>query len=140
MIYKNIVCVAAIFAAGMLPAHVMAQEEVKDTTELDGALRNIYQIINLQEIRVKGAIGSLIGDQLYFVDDTGRYKVELDAGRDIRRQIDGCEIAIFGPKESLCQLSGMAEIAIDTEDDNIGDGFEISLILYRVDSFERRED
>ena len=112
-------------------------QEVQNTNRMDDGLRNVYRALNGQEIEVDGAIGSLFGgDQLYFADGTGRYETDLDAGRDVRRQIEGCELKLMNPETSPCKVVGMAEASTDDDDENIGDGLEIRLILYRVDTFE----
>jgi len=124
---------------GFLPAYANAQQEIKDTASLSSALGDLFQSLDRKEIRVEGAIGVFVAEVLYFADSTGRYEVELDAGRDIRRQIEGCKLNMFSLEKSPCFVTGMAEISIDLEDDNLGDGTTIKLILYQVDSFENRE-
>ena len=133
---------AFILAAAVLmsPIYVAAQASIKDMSELDTTLREMYEGLDGQEIRIDGVIGTLIGDQIYFADSTGRFKVELDAGRDVRRSIEGCKVNMFQLEKSTCNVVGMAEISVDDGDDNAGDGFEIGLILYQVDSFEKSKE
>lgn len=122
------------------PTLAISQDDVKDVNELNLTLRTVYESLQGKEISIDGVIGTSFGDQIYFADITGSYKVSLDAGREVRRKIEGCEVNIFDREKSLCKISGMAEIKVENDDDNIADGIEIGLILYQVDSFEKREE
>ena len=102
------------------------------------ALLSAYQQANTSEVSIKGAIGTLLGETVYFVDETGRYKVKLDAGRDVRRKIESCELNLFDSGGSKCQISGKAEVAVDLNDNNFGDGYEIELILFSVETLDIR--
>ena len=55
----------------------------------------------------------------------------------MRRSVDGCEINMFQLEKSTCKVIGMVELSVDDADDNVGDGIEIELILYQVDSLEK---
>jgi len=128
-----------LFLLSSLATPSIAQETVGTDTIRD-AVVTAYQSVDRKEVRVSGVIGTTFGDILYFADGTGRYKVKLDAGRDFRRQTEGCEILLFDTLKSPCKFTGMAEVAFDSEDDNIADGIEMTLILYRVEDFSRTEE
>lgn len=51
-----------------------------------------------------------------------------------------CKINMFQLEKSTCNVVGMAEISVDDADDNAGDGFEIGLILYQVDSLNKSDE
>ena len=114
----------------LAPPQVSAQslQEVKDSLTL--AYRDIHE----QEIPIRGAIGTVYGDTLYFMDSTGHYPIVLDAGRAARRSLEGCEINPFlDADRNPCQISGMAEIEVDWKDsENLADGFKTQLIVFEL--------
>lgn len=134
------VLITTVLSVFTVPFNALGNDGFEGTTELDNALRKFYQSVNGKEIKIDGAIGSLFGDQLYFVDGSGKYKIELDAGRDVRRKIEGCEIELFYATQSPCQIVGMVELAIAAEDEDAGDGFEIGMILYSVELFQNKDE
>jgi len=133
---------AALGAAVLLaPISGAAQDAApKGTDSVVQAVSEAYQALDGQEVRIDGAIGEFVGGLLYFIDETGRYSIKLDAGRDVRRRIEGCTLNMFDAASSPCQVIGMAEISIDADDDNVGDGVEIGLVLYDVESLEVSAD
>ena len=100
--------------------------------------KDFYIQMEGKEIPITGAIGTMYGDRLYFYDSTGRYPIVLDAGRSIRRELEGCEINPFQePAQASCQVSGMAEIKIDWDDSDLPKGFEVELIIFEAEVTKR---
>ncbi|WP_156945896.1 hypothetical protein [Roseicyclus elongatus] len=124
----------------MLPSISSSQEVLSGTPALEAAVSAFYEGLNGSETQISGAIGTLFGgDRIYFADGTGRYRILLDAGRNVRRDIEGCELELFETLQSPCQIEGTVELSIDDEDDNLADGIEIEMILFSVESFTRSE-
>lgn len=111
-----------------------ASAEETDTIEV---MQTIEQMAKLhaslkgKTVTMNGAIGTMIGDTLYFKNDHGQFKVQFDAGRNARKLIEGCELEWFGWANSDCIVEVDAEIEIDTAYD-FADGGEIKLIVYEV--------
>lgn len=104
-----------------------------DLSAFSDSARSLYADMEGKEIAVSGAIGTTYGDQLYFYDATGNYPILLDAGRSVRRELEGCEINPFlEPEQSTCQMSGMAEIQIDWDESNLSNGYEVELIIFEA--------
>ena len=121
---------------GMTQTSAQEAAIVQSTDDLKKLLLGVNEKANGQEIQIRGAIGTLFGETIYFADGTGRYKISLDAGREIRRQVENCKLEMFDTVKSKCQIRGNAEIQIEKDDTDIADGIEIKLILFAVDSFE----
>lgn len=84
------------------------------------------------EVEVSGHIGSgldIMDDEaLSLRDEEGHvYSVVFDAGREVRKKLEGCKFAIFGGG-SPCALRGKAEIELD--------GARLRLILFEVDEID----
>lgn len=126
-------------ATAMIPIALHAQDEVevKTTADIAKTIADVYQTLDTAEIRIDGYIGAFIADILYYADEFGRYQISLDAGRTVRRQIDGCTLE-FDYLRSSCKIVGIAEIKVDENDREIADGVNFSLILYEVESFEKK--
>ncbi len=138
-IFKTLPFAAVVYVAFVAAAFPQDKPQLKNTNDLEKFLTIVNDVANGQEILVDGAIGTMFGETVYFVDQTGRYKILLDAGRDFRRKIEGCELELFDPSSSKCKVLGKAEVRVDLDDDNVADGVEISLILFAVESFERKD-
>lgn len=113
----------------------LAQDQfprLEDTTEALAAVRIVYGAFDKQEIPIDGYIGSLIGDTLYFQDQNGKYKVTLDAGRAIRKEISDCEIDWFSLAKSNCSATGMAEVKVIWDKADLSSGMKIELIIYEL--------
>ena len=80
---------------------------------------------------MKGAIGTFIGDSLYFKNDHGRFEVQFDAGRNARKSIEGCELEWFGWANSKCIVEVDAELVVE-EVYSFAEGGEVSLIVYAL--------
>jgi len=130
-------CSTAVFA-GWLQVHAQETSSIQNTDDLKKHLLAANTQANGQEIQIEGAIGTLFGETLYFVDTTGRYEILLDAGREIRREVEACELA-YDTASSPCQIKGKAEIQIEDDDSDIADGIEVKLILFAVDSFDKQK-
>jgi hypothetical protein len=50
-----------------------------------------------------------LSSTLYYVDNCGNYEVVLDAGREVRRQLGGCEVNPWRPKASSYRVTGWVE-------------------------------
>lgn len=74
---------------------VASQEIVSTLPELFDGLKAFYSEVEGYEMPIDGAIGTFVGDQLYYRDSTGSYRVLLDAGRTVRRELEGCEVNLF---------------------------------------------
>ncbi len=121
----------------LAPVLGIAQDDaVTGTADMAETVREAYRVLDGQEVRVEGAVGMFAGRLLYFVDETGRYSLKLDAGRDIRRQIEACEVNPYDFANSPCQVVGMAEVSAGVDDDDVADGINIELVLYSVESLE----
>ncbi len=110
----------------------MAQDT--NTTEVMTAIDEmaaIHASLQGKTVTMRGAIGTLIGDNLYFKNDQGRFSVQFDAGRNARKSIDGCELEWFGWANSDCIVEVDAEIAIEEVYD-FADGGQVKLIVYDV--------
>jgi len=83
-------------------------------------------------------LGTFITEDLTFVDNTGSYDVKLDAGREARRSLEGCEVNPFDWKLSDCIISGRAELTVDFPNSSVSDGYEIDLIIFEMTIEERR--
>ena len=124
--------------AALVSSAAMGQE-IQSSDALASAIVSSYEALDGSEFEVSGAIGAMFGDTLFFVDQTGRYEIVLDAGRTVRRQIEGCELQMFDADDSECQLTGMVEVSVDFDDDNKGDGLEVRYILFEVSEFSKAE-
>ena len=133
--------ISSLACATALAAPAVAQDEpAQNAGAIAEAVRDAYRALNGQEVRIEGSIGTYIADLIYFADDNGRYPVKLDAGREVRRRIEECELNVYDPSSSWCKVVGMAEISVDLEDNNLGDGIGISFVLYEVESLKTKED
>lgn len=111
-----------------------AYAEETDTVEVLAAvdqMAKIHASLEGKTVTMRGAIGTMIGDTLYFKNDHGQFAVQFDAGRNARKSIEGCELEWFGWANSDCIVEVDAEIAIETAYD-FADGGEIKLIVYEV--------
>lgn len=105
---------------------------------LSDSARELYAQMEGKELTIEGAIGTQYGDKLYFYDTTGSYPILLDAGRSVRRDLEGCEINTFlEPAKAPCQISGRAEIKIDWDDSSLPNGFEVELIVFEAEVSKR---
>lgn len=112
----------------LVPTALSAQ----GTDELDGKIRDFYSDVDGKEVSIKGAIGTFISDTLKFGDTSGIYDVIFDAGRNARKSIEGCEINLFSLQASNCFIEGKAEIVVDWNEGDPGDGYPIKLSIYEM--------
>jgi len=89
------------------------------------SLEETVATINGKDVTVAGWIGSglVLGDDeaiSFALEDRTTFKVIFDAGRDARRQLEGCEFKFFGG--TPCPAVVNAEIEID--------GSNIKLIVF----------
>ena len=111
-----------------------ASAQDTDTAEVMAAvdqMAKIHASLQGKTITMRGAIGTLIGDSLYFKNDHGQFAVQFDAGRNARKSIGGCKLEWFGWANSDCIVEVDAEIAIK-EAYTFADGGEVKLIVYDV--------
>ena len=94
-------------------------------------MAELHASLNGKTVKMRGAIGTLIGETLYFKNDDGQFAVQFDAGRNARKTIEGCELEWFGWANSNCIVDIEAEITIEKVYD-FADGGEIKLIVYDV--------
>jgi len=104
------------------------------TTEVEEIVRDIsaaYTSLNGKTITLRGAIGTLFGDSIYFANANGRFEVQFDAGRTARKKIANCELNMFDWQRSDCTVEVDAEILIK-EPFSFAEGTEVTLIVYEV--------
>jgi hypothetical protein len=106
--------------------------KAETTISVENRMKIVYRGINGSEVELKGAIGTFITDQIKYADNSGVYDVLLDAGRDARKSIEGCEIQLFAPEKSPCQIIGKGELVIDLDDGNLGSGFGVKISIYEL--------
>ena len=128
------------YVLAVLPFSLAAQEnEFTKLVEMrDGMIRVYEELLDEEEVDIEGAIGTFITDNLTFVDATGSYDVKLDAGRQVRRNIEGCEVNPFAWEQSNCIIKGRAEIEVDLDDSSLADGFEVNLIIFEVSDIKKK--
>jgi hypothetical protein len=113
---------------------VTAQDTDTDTAtviQIVEEMAELHASLNGKTVKMRGAIGTLFGEALYFKNDDGQFSVQFDAGRNARKTIEGCELEFFGWANSNCIVDIEAEITIETVYD-FADGGEIKLIIYDV--------
>lgn len=125
---KRLLVIGALLAGPALAE----PPKLKNTADAHKVLSHIYQILDGQEIPVEGAVGTTFGDVLYLVDQHGRYRVTLDAGREVRKQLEGCQVNPFVRDQSNCRGVGMAEVHADWENLSVSKGVAIELIVYEL--------
>ena len=124
--------IAAILCGLIFGSAASAQDT--DTTEVMAAVEQMTKIhasLQGKTITMRGAIGTLFGDSLYFKNDHGQFAVQFDAGRSARKSIEGCELELFGWANSDCIVEVDAEIAVEKAY-GFADGGEVKLIVYNV--------
>lgn len=123
-----------LIAGALLAGPALAEPpKLKNTEDAHKVLSHVYQILDGQEIPVEGAVGTTFGEALYLVDQHGRYRVTLDAGRQVRKQLEGCKVNPFVPDQSNCRGVGMAEVRADWEGLSLSEGVAIELIVYELE-------
>lgn len=131
----NIRAISSALIYAVISATPASSETLPD---LAGLARELYSEMEGKEVPIKGAIGTQYGDRLYFYDSTGSFPVLLDAGRSVRREIEGCEINPFQePEQAACQVSGKAEIKVDWDDSSLSGGYDIELIIFEAEVVKR---
>ncbi len=128
-ILKAVICASALLSFSQ---NVNAEEmQTKDVNIILGKIERLYEELNGKTATIYGAIGTLIGDQLYLKNDSGTYEVIFDAGRNARKQIQACELEWFGWKNSECRFEFDVEYQIEKSDE-ISDGKKIRLIVFAL--------
>lgn len=107
---------------------ILASTFIAPTAIAAETLSELRENIGGREVTISGHIGTglemMDNEALSFRDGDGNiYPVVFDAGRDARRQLEGCKFAMFGGG-TPCALEGMAEIELD--------GSRLRLIVYAV--------
>ena len=97
---------------------------------LAGSLADLRSSIAGQEVEITGYIGTGLNmmdkEALSFRDESKTvYPVVFDAGRTARKQLEGCQFAMFSGG-TPCAMSGKAEIELD--------GATLRLIIFDVSS------
>ena len=80
---------------------------------------------------MKGALGTFVGEAIYFKNDNGMFEVQFDAGRAARKKIEGCQLDWFVWSKSKCLFDVDAEISI-SEAFSLAEGGKITLIIYDI--------
>lgn len=128
--------IRAVLAVFLTSGVLVAEEQrpqLESTAQAKGVIGITYEILDGQEIPIEGAVGTAFGGALYFVDDFGTYQMTLDAGREVRKQLEGCTVNLFVPELSNCRGVGMAEVQADWKDMSVSKGVEIGLIVYELE-------
>lgn len=128
-----------VFGSAVICALISTAPAFSETLPAFSELvRDLYTEIEGKEVPITGAIGTQYGEKLYFYDETGSYPILLDAGRSVRRDLEGCEINPFQePEQAPCQVSGMAEIKIDWDASSLPKGFSVELIVFEAEVTKR---
>ena len=121
----------ATFMACACNSAVAQDTDTVEVREMLAHMQELHSSLHGMTITMTGAIGTTIGDLLYFKNDDGRFQVQFDAGSSARKSIEGCELEWFGWANSNCIVEVDAEIAVTTEY-NFADGGAIKLIVYEV--------
>lgn len=121
---------ALVFTALVSPAH-SEETQTSEVLSVMQQISSLHSSLNGMTATLMGGLGTIIGDQIYFQSDLGRFRVQFDAGREARRRIEGCSITLFGNVESRCVFEVDAELRV-SESFNLADGGEIRLIVYNV--------
>jgi hypothetical protein len=109
----------------MLPLASEAQESLR-------TLGDVLVEVAGQEVSVEGSIGTgldmMDSEALFFrSNEETVFPVVFDAGREVRRQLEGCRFAMFGGG-TPCRMSGKAELEWS--------GSQLRLIIFDVESIE----
>lgn len=129
---KKNIAVASLVCGLFNISGVAAQEP--DTSAVMATVAQISELhasLNEKAVTMRGGIGTLIGDNLYFKNDHGQFSVQFDAGRSARKAIEGCKLEWYGWANSDCIVEVDAEIVIETAY-SFSEGGEIKLIVYNV--------
>lgn len=130
-------CLTAAILGAALAGSAAAQ--MADTSEVRVTVSQIARLhagLDGKIIDVTGALGTLIGDTLYFRSADGLLsddliEVQFDAGREARRLVEGCSITLFGNADPRCVFDVEAELDV-IEPYNLPDGGRIRLIILDV--------
>jgi hypothetical protein len=116
----------------LLPSIACAEStQTKSVLATTDKISGLYNSLSGKTVTMRGAIGTKIGDQLYFKNDHGQFKVQFDAGRAARKKIEGCKIEWIGWKNSKCLHEVDAEIKLDGKY-SLSDGIDLDLIVYEI--------
>lgn len=121
---------ALVCAALVSPAH-SEETQTAEVLSVMQQIASLHSSLNGMTATLTGGLGTIVGDQIYFQSDLGRFRVQFDAGREARRRIEGCSITLFGNVESRCVFEVDAELRV-SESFNLADGGEIRLIVYSI--------
>lgn len=86
----------ATFMACACNSAVAQDTDTVEVREMLAHMQELHSSLHGMTITMTGAIGTTIGDLLYFKNDDGRFQVQFDAGRSARKSIEGCELEWFG--------------------------------------------
>jgi len=127
--------IALSFVASLAVAVPATGQDSETQTEVVNGIvaqiESLHASLNGKTITATGAVGTLIGETLYFVNAAGKFKVQFDAGREDRRRIEGCEVPLFGDADPKCIFTVDAELSV-SEPYTLADGGEVRLIIYDV--------
>ena len=118
----------------VLACSTPALSEVIQTTEVTEIVKKMTELhasLNGKTVTMKGAIGTLLSDELFFKNEDGQFSVQFDAGRAARKKVEGCELEWFDWAKSKCLFEVDAEIVVD-EPFSFADGGKIKLIVYDI--------
>ena len=91
----------------------MADEtQTAEVRQIVAQLSKLHQSLAEKTVTLKGALGTFVGDDIYFKNDNGMFEVQFDAGRMARKKIDGCQLNWFDWSKSKCLFEVDAEISI----------------------------
>ena len=116
--------------AGMAYAQ-SSETQTQEVTNILAQIKALHSSLAGKTITATGVVGTFRGDTVYFVNSEGRFVVQFDAGREDRRRIEGCEIALFGDADPKCVFEVDAELAV-AKPFTLPDGGEIRLIIFDV--------
>jgi hypothetical protein len=131
---KNMLATLIITLSGFSTAGFAQDQlpQLTSTTEAQAAVRTVYEAFDKQEIAIDGYIGTFIGDGIYFLDQTGRYEVTLDAGRAVRKDLANCKIGWGYSGNHNCSAQGMAEVHVSWDASDLSEGMKVKLIIYEL--------
>lgn len=117
-------CGALVIASGSAHAETDFLAKISE-------IAGMYRELDGTELTSRGAIGTMIGENLYFKNELGQFQVIFDAGREARRAIEGCELEWFGWQNSDCIVEIDAEISID-DTFEFSQGVQPKLIIFGI--------